>query len=142
MRKHIDAIVEQLLGEVGGPDPLLLECDVSSDALVESTCSEIGDHFDGHVDAMCHSIASAHVSDLKKPFVELSREGFLFAQNISAYSLIATTRGLLPYFKCGGSVTTLSYLGSEKVVPNYGVMGPAKASLESCSRYLAAELVI
>ncbi len=92
------------------------------------------------LDAVVHSLAFANRDDLSRPFVETSREGFLLAQNVSAYSLVAVAGATAPLMTEGGSVTTLTYLGSSRVVPNYNVMGVAKASLEAAVRYLASDL--
>jgi enoyl-[acyl-carrier protein] reductase I len=87
-----------------------------------------------------HSLAFANREDLAKPFVETSRSGFLLAQDVSAYSLVAVARATAPHMSGGGSITTLTYLGSTRVIPNYNVMGVAKASLEASVRYLANDL--
>jgi enoyl-[acyl-carrier protein] reductase I len=87
-----------------------------------------------------HSIAFANPEDLSRPFLETSRDGFLLAQEVSAYSLVTVSRAIAPLMANGGSVTTLTYLGSTRVVQNYNVMGVAKASLEASVRYLAADL--
>ena len=92
------------------------------------------------IDAVVHSLAFANREDLGKPFSETSREGFLLAQNVSAYSLVAMARAVAPLMTNGGSIITLSYLGATRVVQNYNVMGTAKAALESSMRYLAADL--
>lgn len=92
------------------------------------------------VDAVVHSIAFANKEDLSKPFLETSRDGYLLAQEVSAYSLVAVARAVAPLMTRGGSVTTLTYLGSTRVVQNYNVMGVAKAALEACVRYLASDL--
>jgi enoyl-[acyl-carrier protein] reductase I len=92
------------------------------------------------IDTLVHSLAFANREDLSNPFIETSREGFLLAQNVSAYSLVAMTRAVAPLMPDGGSVMTLSYLGATRVMPNYNVMGTAKASLESSMRYLANDL--
>ncbi len=89
---------------------------------------------------MVHSIAFANRDDLTRPFVETSRAGFTLAQDISAYSLVAVARTVAPLMTAGGSITTLTYLGSMRVVPNYNVMGVAKAALEAAVRYLASDL--
>ena len=78
-----------------------------------------------------HSLAFANREDLSRPFVETRRAGFLLAQEVSAYSLVAVARAAAPAMTAGGSLTTLTYLGSTRVVPNYNVMGVAKASLEA-----------
>src|SRR6266550_3767136 len=86
------------------------------------------------------SLAYANRDDLTRPFVETSREGFLLAQNVSAYSLVAVARATAPLMTEGGSLSTLTYLVSTRVVPNYNVMGVAKATLEASMRYLASDL--
>jgi enoyl-[acyl-carrier protein] reductase I len=92
------------------------------------------------VDTVMHSIAFANREDLSRPFLETSRDGFLLAQEVSAYSLVSVSRALAPLMTEGGAITTLTYLGSTRVVQNYNVMGVAKASLEACVRYLASDL--
>jgi enoyl-[acyl-carrier protein] reductase I len=92
------------------------------------------------IDALVHSLAFANREDLANPFVQTGRDGFLLAQNVSAYSLVAMSRAVAPLMTNGGSITTLSYLGSIRVRPNYNVMGVAKASLEASVRYLANDL--
>jgi len=90
--------------------------------------------------SVVHSLAFANREDLTRPFVETSREGFLLAQNVSAYSLVALARATAPLMTEGGSLTTLTYLGSTRVLPGYNVMGVAKAALESSMRYLTSDL--
>jgi enoyl-[acyl-carrier protein] reductase I len=92
------------------------------------------------LDAVVHSLAFANPEDLSRPFVETSRSGFLLAQEVSAYSLVAVARATAPLMTNGGSISTLTYLGATRVVKNYNVMGVAKASLEAAVRYLASEL--
>jgi enoyl-[acyl-carrier protein] reductase I len=92
------------------------------------------------LDAVVHSLAFANREDLQRPFVETGRAGFLLAQEVSAYSLVAVARATAPLMVHGGSVSTLTYLGSTRVLPNYNVMGVAKASLEASVRYLASDL--
>jgi len=94
----------------------------------------------GLLDAVVHSIAFANREDLSRPFVETSRAGYLLAQEVSAYSMVAVARVTAPLMSAGGSLLTLSYLGATRVVPNYNVMGVAKAALEACVRYLASDL--
>jgi enoyl-[acyl-carrier protein] reductase I len=121
--------------------PLVLPCDVSSDEQIASVFERVGKEFDG-LDFVVHGAAFAPREELEAPFVNTSRSGFGITLDISAYSLIALTRGALPLFekRGGGSVLTLSYLGSERVFPNYNVMGVAKAALEATVRYLAADV--
>lgn len=92
------------------------------------------------LDAVVHSLAFANRDDLTRPFMETQRDGFLLAQNVSAYSLVAVARAAAPAMTAGGSLMTLTYLGSTRVVPNYNVMGVAKAALEASVRYLANDL--
>jgi len=87
-----------------------------------------------------HSLAFANREDLTRPFLETGRAGFLLAQEVSAYSLVAVARAAAPLMKNGGSLSTLTYLGATRVLPGYNVMGVAKASLEAAMRYLASEL--
>ena len=94
----------------------------------------------GVIHGLVHSVGFAPPDELKKPFVETSREGFRVAHDISVYSLIAVARGAAPLMASGGGIVTLTYYGAEKVVPNYNVMGVAKAALEATVRYLAYDL--
>jgi enoyl-[acyl-carrier protein] reductase I len=121
--------------------PLVLPCDVSSDADIDSVYSKVAQEF-GAIDFVVHGAAFAPREELSAPFANTSREGFRVAMDISAYSLIALARGAAPLMegRGGGSILTLTYLGSERVFPNYNVMGVAKAALEASVRYLAADL--
>jgi enoyl-[acyl-carrier protein] reductase I len=117
----------------------ILPCDVTKDEdLAGLTESLRGAGQPVH--AVVHSLAFANREDLARPLVEASRAGFLLAQDVSAYSIIAVARATAPLMDAGGSLTTLTYVGATRVVPNYNVMGVAKASLESSVRYLASEL--
>jgi enoyl-[acyl-carrier protein] reductase I len=129
--------VEELGAELGAA--LVAPCDVTQDEELQALARAISARF-GELDALVHSIAFANREDLSRPFLETSRSGYLIAQEVSAYSLVAAARAFAPLMKNGGSVITLSYLGAVRVVPNYNVMGVAKAALEACVRYLAAEL--
>ena len=122
-----------------GGDSLLVQADVSKDAEVEMAFQEVEQKW-GSLDFLVHSIAYAGRDELRQPFHQTSREGFRVALDISAYSLIAVTKAALPLMKNGGSVLTMTYLGSLRAMPNYNVMGVAKAALEATVRYLAAEL--
>ena len=117
----------------------ILPCDVTKDddlaALTESLKG-----FNRPLHAVVHSLAFANREDLSRPFMETSRSGFLLAQDVSAYSLVAVARAVAPVMTEGGSLSTLTYLGSTRVVTNYNVMGVAKASLEAAVRYLASEM--
>ncbi len=118
---------------------IIVGCDVSRDADIDGAFSEIEQKWGG-LDFLVHSVAYASRDDLRQPFHMTSRDGFRVALDVSAYSLIAVSRAALPLMKNGGSIVTLTYLGSQRAVPNYNVMGVAKAALEACVRYLAAEL--
>lgn len=118
---------------------LVLPCDLARDEDIEAVYAEVEKQW-GKVDFVVHAVAFANREDLKRPFSQTSRDGFSLAMDISAYTLVAVTRGAIPLLKDGGSVLTLSYLGAQRAVPNYNVMGVAKAALEASVRYLAAEL--
>ena len=134
---HEKGAVESLAG--GLRVERILPCDVTRDedltALTESLQS-----LGRPLAAVVHSLAYANREDLGKPFVETGRTGFLLAQEVSAYSLTAVARAAAPAMTAGGSITTLTYLGSTRVIPNYNVMGVAKAALEASVRYLAGDL--
>ncbi len=121
--------------------PLLLPCDVADDAQIAAVFEAI-DKQHGRLDFLVHGTAFANREDLDRPFVETSRDGFKLALDISAYSLVALSRGAVPLMEKagGGSIVTLSYLGAQRVFTNYNVMGVAKAALEASVRYLAADL--
>jgi enoyl-[acyl-carrier protein] reductase I len=125
----------------GLTDPLVLPCDVTDDGQIANVFEEVDKAFGG-LDFLVHGAAYAAREDLANPFVQTTRDGFKLALDVSAYSLIALTRGALPLMerRGGGSVLTLTYLGSDRVFQNYNVMGVAKAALESTVRYLAADL--
>jgi enoyl-[acyl-carrier protein] reductase I len=122
-------------------NPVLAPCDVTSDAQIAELALTL-DRELGGLDFVVHGAAFAPAAELSNPFLDTSREGFRVALDVSAYSLIALTRACVPLLerRGGGSVLTLTYLGSERVFTNYNVMGVAKAALESSVRYLANEL--
>lgn len=128
------------LAEKVGAD-LVLPCDASQDDQIESMYQTIREKWGG-LDILVHAIAFADREDLTGRFVDTSREGFRLALDISAYSLVALARGAHPLMTSagGGSIITLTFDGSQRVFPNYNVMGVAKAALESATRYLAADL--
>jgi enoyl-[acyl-carrier protein] reductase I len=128
--------VDELGGELG--TAAIFDCDVTRDADLVRLTETLQSH--GQLDAVVHSIAFANREDLSRPFSETSREGFSLANDVSAYSLVAVARATVPSMTEGGSLTTLSYLGSTRVATNYNVMGVAKAALEASTRYLASEL--
>jgi len=119
---------------------LVLECDATDDAEVEAVFQAIRERY-GHLDILVHGIAHARKDDLKSRYSDSSREGFAYAMDVSAYSLIHFCRLARPLMEGrNGRVITLTYYGAEKVVPNYHVMGAAKAALEASVRYLAYDL--
>ncbi|HEY1759297.1 MAG TPA: enoyl-ACP reductase [Bryobacteraceae bacterium] len=128
--------VEDLGAELGVTR--VFECDVTRDEHLARLPEIVQEH--GRLDAMIHSVAFANREDLSRPFVETSRAGYLLAQDVSAYSMVGVARATAPLMTSGGSMTTLTYLGSTRVVPNYNVMGVAKAALEAAVRYLANDL--
>src|SRR6516162_11878130 len=123
------------------PDPLILPLDVTDDGQLDRVFEEIEQKL-GALDFVVHGAAFASREDLANPFVQTSRDGFKLAMDISAFSLIALARRALPLMekRGGGSILTLTYLGSERVFDTYRVMGVAKAALEATVRYLAADL--
>jgi enoyl-[acyl-carrier protein] reductase I len=131
--------VRELAAELS--DPLLLQMDVTDDEQIRDAFETIQREFGG-LDVLLHGTAFAPREELSRPFVHTSREGFRVALDVSAYSLIALARGAAPMMAArgGGSILTLTYLGSDRVFTNYNVMGVAKAALESSVRYLAADL--
>jgi enoyl-[acyl-carrier protein] reductase I len=131
--------VRELAAEL--ENPLLLPMDVTSDEQMAEAFATITKEF-GALDFVLHGTAFAPREELSRPFVETSREGFRIALDVSAYSLVALARHAAPLMapRGGGSIVTLTYLGSERVFTNYNVMGVAKAALEASVRYLAADL--
>ncbi len=114
-------------------------CDVQKDEDIERVFTRWRNE-QGDLDILVHALAFAKREDLDGRFVDTSREGFMLALDVSAYSMVALARGAAPLMPNGGSMMTLSYYGAEKVVANYNVMGVAKSALESSVRYLAADL--
>jgi len=125
----------------GLKEPLILPCDVSKDADLDALADAIRKAFGG-LDFVVHAVAYALREELDGEFLNTSREGYRLAQDVSSYSLTAVTRRMVPLMegRGGGSVVTLTYLGGERVVPHYNVMGVAKAALEMSVRYLANDL--
>ncbi|MBF6056920.1 enoyl-ACP reductase FabI [Thiomicrorhabdus heinhorstiae] len=131
--------VEKIAEELGSS--VVLPLDVADDAQIDQIFAELGKQWDG-LDILVHSVAFAPREELEGRMIDAStREGFKIAHDISAYSLTACTKAAHEMLKAkNGSVLTVSYLGAERAVPNYNVMGIAKASLEATVRYLAADL--
>ncbi|MGB9205715.1 MAG: enoyl-ACP reductase [Terriglobales bacterium] len=114
-------------------------CDVSNDAAIAGLFEKLKERY-GKLHVLVHSVAFAPADELKGDFVNTTREGFRIAHDVSVYSLIAVSRAAAALMQDGGSIMTMSYYGAEKVVPNYNVMGVAKAALECTVRYLAYDL--
>ena len=118
---------------------ILLPCNVQDDAQIDSAFETIAQKW-GNIDILIHCLAFANKDDLTGEFVNTSRAGFTLAMDVSSYSLTRLAKAAKPLMTEGGSIVTLTYLGGVKVIPNYNVMGVAKAALEMSVRYLAAEL--
>jgi enoyl-[acyl-carrier protein] reductase I len=121
------------------PNSQAFQCDVSSDQEIAQLFEQLKERY-GKIDVLVHSLAFAPAEDLKRELVDTSREGFRIALDVSAYSLVAVSHAARPLMTEGGSIITMTYYGAEKVVPNYNLMGVAKAALEACVRYLANDL--
>lgn len=131
--------LDKLIKEEGLKDPFSMPLDVTKDEELAGAGEKIKKEF-GEVDFFLHAVAFAKREELGGHFVDTSRDGYHLAQDVSSYSLIALSKAFEPAMKEGSSVVALSYLGSEKIVKNYNVMGVAKAALESTARYLAHDL--
>lgn len=138
MKRNLDRLLDSLDGV---DDALCVPCDVQDSAQVEALFKAVEDHW-GSLDVFVHSISFAKREEITGRYSEISRDGFLLAQEVNTYSLIECCRLAAPLMEAagGGSVITMTYLASERVVPNYNVMSAAKASLESSVRYLAGDL--
>jgi enoyl-[acyl-carrier protein] reductase I len=121
------------------PNTIVLPCNVTVDAEIETLASSVKEKF-GVLHGLVHSIAFAKTEELEGLFVDTSRDGFALAQDISAYSLVAVAQKIYPLMTEGGSIMTMTYLGAERAMKNYNVMGVAKAALEASVRYLANDL--
>ena len=133
LRMEAEDLVKSLPGAEG------FQCDVSSDTEIDNLFTQLRERY-GKIHTLVHSVAYAPADELKGDFINTTREGFRIAHDISVYSLIAVSRAAAPLMTEGGSVMTLTYYGSEKVVPKYNVMGVAKAALEATVRYLANDM--
>ena len=131
-REALEKLVE------GYPGVKLYSCDVSSDEDIDNLFIKVREI--GVIHGLVHAVAHAKTEDLQNSFADTSREGFLHAMNISAYSLVAVSRKVRELMPQGGSILTLTYYGADKVMPGYNVMGVAKAALEASVRYLAHDL--
>ena len=137
--ERIESSVRELADSLESDGTLVLPCDVTSDDAIAICFTKIKEAV-GTIHGLAHCIAFAKTEELKGEFVNTSRDGFLLAQNISSYSLTAVAKEARGLMTEGGSIVTLTYLGGERAIPNYNVMGVAKASLDASVRYLAADL--
>jgi len=133
LRENVEELVQTL------PGASACVCDVGDDSQIDAMMKQVGQKL-GRLDFLVHSLAFAPREELTGEFLNTTRQGFATALDVSAYSLVAVTRAAVPLMTEGGSVVTLTYLGSERVVPHYNVMGVAKAALEATVRYLAHDL--
>jgi enoyl-[acyl-carrier protein] reductase I len=138
--ERIEKGVRELADSISSP--LVTECDVRSDEDVARVFREVGETFDGGLDLLVHSVAFAAAEDLEGRFTDTPRDRFWMALDVSAYSLVACARAAEPLMEAGGggSILTMTYLGGERAVPHYNVMGVAKATLDASVRYLAWDL--
>ena len=132
LRENVESLV-------AGTDSPLVQCDVSNAEEVDAAFAAVGEKF-GRLDFLVHSLAFAPREALEGEYVATTREAFLTALDVSAYSLAALARAAAPLMTEGGSIVSMTYYGAEKVVQNYNVMGVAKAALEASTRYLASDL--
>ena len=133
LRENVEELVQTL------PGASACVCDVGDDSQIDAMMKQASEKLE-RLDFLVHSLAFAPREELTGEFVNTTRQGFATALDVSAYSLVAVTRAAMPLMTEGGSVVTLTYLGSERVVPHYNVMGVAKAALEATVRYLAHDL--
>ena len=138
--ERIEKSVRDLAATV--ESPLVTECDVRSDEDLERVFGEVGEAFGGQLDLLIHSVAFAAAEDLEGRFTDTPRDRFWMALDVSAYSLVACAHLAEPLMEAagGGAILTMTYLGGERAVPHYNVMGVAKAALDSSVKYLAWDL--
>ena len=133
LKRDAEALIPELA------DAQLFQCDLSDDAQIGSTFAALKEAY-GTLDIVVHSVAFAPADAMKNSFLETRREDFRIALDVSAYTLVAVARAAAPLMPAGSSILTMTHYGSEKVFPNYNVMGVAKAALEATVRYLAAAM--
>lgn len=133
LRENVEGLTHDMT------DALVTQCDATQAEQVAATFARVGEEFN-RLDFLVHSIAYAPREALEGEYLDTTREAFLTALEVSAYSFASLARAAAPLMTEGGSIVTMSYYGAEKVVPNYNVMGVAKAALEASTRYLAADL--
>ena len=133
LEKRVRPLAEQTAGS------MLVTCDVEQDSSIENAFRQIGEEM-GEIDFVVHAIAYSDKDELNGHYIDTTRQNFLRTMDVSCYSFTAIARAALPYMREGGSMLTLSFSGAERGVPNYNVMGVAKAALEASIRYLAVDL--
>ncbi|MDQ0483398.1 enoyl-ACP reductase FabI [Guptibacillus hwajinpoensis] len=137
--ERLEKNVRDLAATLDRDDSVILPCDITNDEEIDATFAQIKEEV-GVIHGLAHCIAFAKTEELKGEYLETTREGFLLAHNISSYSLTAVSKAARPLLSEGGSILTMTYLGGERVVNNYNVMGVAKASLDASVKYLANDL--
>ncbi|WP_078595318.1 enoyl-ACP reductase FabI [Evansella clarkii] len=137
--ERLEKNVRQLAETLEREDYLIIPCDVTSDEEIDKAFTEIKEKA-GEIHGIAHCIAFAKREEIEGEYLNTTRDGFLLAQNISAYSLTAVVKAARPMLAEGSSIVTMTYLGGEQVVKNYNVMGVAKASLDASVKYLANDL--
>ncbi|WP_144553683.1 enoyl-ACP reductase FabI [Bacillus sp. X1(2014)] len=137
--ERLESSVRELAGSLEAEGTIVLPCDVTNDEEVAKCFAEIKESV-GSIHGVAHCIAFANKEELSGEYLSTTREGFLLAHNISSYSLTAVAKEARGLMTEGGSIVTLTYLGGERAIQNYNVMGVAKASLDASVRYLAADL--
>ena len=137
LRENVDDLANSLEGGSRFPR---VKCDATNDEEIQALMRQVGEHWDGKLDVLVHSMAFAKTEDLTGSFTDISRDGYMLAHSISAYSLIPYVKYALPLFEenGGGSVITMTFNAGERVVPDYNVMATAKIALECNVRYLAS----
>lgn len=138
-RERTEKSCRELADSLDAEHTLIYKCDVTNDEEIAKCFAAIKEEV-GVIHGIAHCIAFANTEDLKGEYMNTTRENFLLAQNVSSYSLTAVAKAARGLMTAGGSIVTLTYLGGERAVPNYNVMGVAKASLEASVRYLAVDL--
>lgn len=137
--ERLEKNVRQLAETLDRDDFIILPCDITNDEEIEQTFTEIKNQV-GVIHGIAHCIAFAKTEELEGEYLNTTRDGFLLAHNISAYSLTAVAKAARPVMTEGGSIVAMTYLGGERVVKNYNIMGVAKASLDASIKYLANDL--
>lgn len=137
--ERLEKSVKELADSLERNDSIVLPCDVTNDQEIEACFADIKKEV-GVIHGIAHCIAFANKEDLAGEYLNTTRDGFLLAHNISSYSLTAVAKAARGIMTEGGSIVTLTYLGGERVVSNYNVMGVAKASLDASVKYLASDL--